>query len=155
MGFNSAFKGLKLLKTTGNGRLNNLNNLNDPVLNVLTWEVAASCWLIQLKVWWCTDWQTLNLQFGHIYQLILLLIPIAVVHIHVYYLQTPNLCNFITAYTFQIISSKHVQVWPHNNWNHRALFVLFNTDHGLYCRTVHVATLVMQSNSCTIHTLTL
>ena len=32
MGFNSAFKGLKLLKTAGNGRL---NNLNDPVLNVL------------------------------------------------------------------------------------------------------------------------
>jgi len=35
MGFNSAFKGLKLLKNPGNGRLNNLNNLNDPVLNVL------------------------------------------------------------------------------------------------------------------------
>ena len=34
MGFNSAFKGLKLLKKNpGNGRL---NNLNDPVLNVLT-----------------------------------------------------------------------------------------------------------------------
>jgi len=32
MGFNSAFKGLKLLKKTGNG---SLNNLNDPVLNVL------------------------------------------------------------------------------------------------------------------------
>ena len=32
MGFNSAFKGLKLLKNPGNGRLNNLNNL---VLNVL------------------------------------------------------------------------------------------------------------------------
>ena len=33
MGFNSAFKGLKLLKKKpGNGRL---NNLNDPVLNVL------------------------------------------------------------------------------------------------------------------------
>jgi len=32
MGFNSAFKGLKLLKTPGNGRL---NNLNDPILNVL------------------------------------------------------------------------------------------------------------------------
>jgi len=33
MGFNSAFKGLKLLKKTpGNGCL---NNLNDPVLNVL------------------------------------------------------------------------------------------------------------------------
>ena len=33
MGFNSAFKGLKLLKTPGNG---SLNNLNDPVLNVLS-----------------------------------------------------------------------------------------------------------------------
>ena len=34
MGFNSAFKGLKLFKKNpGNGRL---NNLNDPVLNVLT-----------------------------------------------------------------------------------------------------------------------
>jgi len=33
MGFNSAFKGLKLLKKTpGNGRL---NNLNDPVFYVL------------------------------------------------------------------------------------------------------------------------
>ena len=34
MGFNSGFKGLKLLKKIpGNGRL---NNLNDPVLNVLS-----------------------------------------------------------------------------------------------------------------------
>jgi len=33
MGFNSAFKGLKLFKNPGNGRL---NNLNDPVLNALT-----------------------------------------------------------------------------------------------------------------------
>jgi len=33
MGFNSAFKGLKIVKNPGNGRL---NNLNDPVLNVLT-----------------------------------------------------------------------------------------------------------------------
>jgi len=32
MGFNSAFKGLKLLKNSGNGRL---NNLNDPVLKML------------------------------------------------------------------------------------------------------------------------
>ena len=32
MGFNSVFKGLKLLKTPGDGRL---NNLNDPVLNVV------------------------------------------------------------------------------------------------------------------------
>jgi hypothetical protein len=32
MGFNSAFKGLKVVKNPGNGRL---NNLNDPVLNVL------------------------------------------------------------------------------------------------------------------------
>ena len=36
MGFNSAFKGLKLLNTPGNGRL---NNLNDPVLNVLRFIV--------------------------------------------------------------------------------------------------------------------
>jgi len=35
MGFNSAFKGLKLLKNPGNGRL---NNLNDPALNVLRLE---------------------------------------------------------------------------------------------------------------------
>ena len=33
MGFNSAFKGLKIVKNPGNGRLNNLNN---PVLNVLS-----------------------------------------------------------------------------------------------------------------------
>jgi len=32
MGFNSAFKGLKIVKNPGNGRL---NNLNDPFLNVL------------------------------------------------------------------------------------------------------------------------
>jgi len=32
MGFNTAFKGLKLLKTLGTEFL---NNLNDPVLNVL------------------------------------------------------------------------------------------------------------------------
>jgi hypothetical protein len=32
MGFNSAFKWLKLFKKPGNGRL---NSLNDPVLNVL------------------------------------------------------------------------------------------------------------------------
>jgi hypothetical protein len=32
MGFNSAFKGLKFLKTPGNGHINNLNN---PALNVL------------------------------------------------------------------------------------------------------------------------
>ena len=32
MGFNSAFKRLKIVKNPGNGRL---NNLNDPVLNVL------------------------------------------------------------------------------------------------------------------------
>jgi len=30
MGFNSAFKGLKLLKTFGNGRLNNLNDPDRP-----------------------------------------------------------------------------------------------------------------------------
>jgi len=33
MGINSAFKGLKLFKKTGNGRL---NNFASPVLNVLT-----------------------------------------------------------------------------------------------------------------------
>jgi len=32
MGFNSAFKRVKIVKNPGNGRL---NNLNDPVLNVL------------------------------------------------------------------------------------------------------------------------
>ena len=32
MGFNSAFKGFKMVKNPGNG---SLNNLNDPVLNVL------------------------------------------------------------------------------------------------------------------------
>jgi len=37
MRFNSAFKELKLLKTLVNGRL---NNLNDPVLNVLRYKVA-------------------------------------------------------------------------------------------------------------------
>jgi len=30
MGFNSAFKGLKFKKKTGNGRLNNLNDPNRP-----------------------------------------------------------------------------------------------------------------------------
>jgi len=30
MGFNSAFKGLKLLKTPGNGRLNKLNDPDRP-----------------------------------------------------------------------------------------------------------------------------
>ena len=40
MGFNSAFKGLKLLKKNpGNGRL---NNLNDPVLNVLSYLCKAA-----------------------------------------------------------------------------------------------------------------
>jgi len=33
MGFNSAFKRVKIVKNPGNGRL---NNLNDPVLNVLS-----------------------------------------------------------------------------------------------------------------------
>ena len=40
MGFNSAFNGLKLLKKPGNGRL---NNLNDPVLNVLTFNNCTLC----------------------------------------------------------------------------------------------------------------
>jgi len=39
MGFNSAFKVLKLLKTPGTARL---NNLNDPVLNVLRQFTCAS-----------------------------------------------------------------------------------------------------------------
>jgi hypothetical protein len=39
MEFNSAFKALKLLKTPGNGRL---NNLNDPVLNVLRFPVYVN-----------------------------------------------------------------------------------------------------------------
>jgi hypothetical protein len=30
------------------------------LLVVVVWEVAASCWLIQLKVCWCADLQTLN-----------------------------------------------------------------------------------------------
>jgi len=34
MGFNSAFKGSKIVKNPGNGRL---NNLNDPVLIVLSY----------------------------------------------------------------------------------------------------------------------
>ena len=36
MGFNSAFKVLKLLKTPGNGRLNNLNDPNRPQ--------CVNCW---------------------------------------------------------------------------------------------------------------
>ena len=51
MGFNSAFKGLKLLKKPRDGRLNNLNvlkvsrlnNLNDPVLNVLIGMRDSPC----------------------------------------------------------------------------------------------------------------
>jgi len=40
MGFNSAFKGLKFKKKNpGNGRL---NNLNDPVLNVLRMDLGES-----------------------------------------------------------------------------------------------------------------
>ena len=38
MGFNSAFKGLKLLKNLGKGRLNNLNHL---FLNVLKQFIIA------------------------------------------------------------------------------------------------------------------
>jgi len=38
MGFNSAFKRVKIVKNPGNGRL---NNLNDPVLNVLSESVNA------------------------------------------------------------------------------------------------------------------
>ena len=48
MGFNSVFKGLKLLKKNlGNGRL---NNLNDPVLNVLrARHRGGNCAYIQKK----------------------------------------------------------------------------------------------------------
>jgi len=46
MGFNSAFKGLQLLKKTGNGRL---NNLNDPVLNVL--RRNTSLWITWIWFW--------------------------------------------------------------------------------------------------------
>ena len=38
MGFNSAFKGVKIVKNPGNGRL---NNLNDPVLNVLIRHIVC------------------------------------------------------------------------------------------------------------------
>jgi len=40
MGFNSALKGLKLLKTP---RMGVLNNLNNPVLNVLKAKSFARC----------------------------------------------------------------------------------------------------------------
>ena len=51
MGFNSAFKGLKLLKKTpGNGRL---NNLNDPVLNVLIQHLLSSLSVSDLPVHRC------------------------------------------------------------------------------------------------------
>ena len=40
MGFNSAFKGLKIVKNPGNGRL---NNSNDPALNVLKPPHALFC----------------------------------------------------------------------------------------------------------------
>ena len=42
MGFNSVFKELKFVKNPGNERL---NNLNDPVLNVLTWLRFFLPWL--------------------------------------------------------------------------------------------------------------
>ena len=41
MEFNSGFK---IVKNPGNGRLNNLNNLNDPVLNVL---ICRTCVCVQ------------------------------------------------------------------------------------------------------------
>jgi hypothetical protein len=40
MGINSEFKVLKFLKTTGKGLL---NNLNDPVLNVLNYSDMFRC----------------------------------------------------------------------------------------------------------------
>ena len=41
MGFNSAFKGLKLLKKPGNGRLNNVNDPNRPQCVKMTLEIEA------------------------------------------------------------------------------------------------------------------
>jgi len=51
MGFNSAFKGLKLLKKPGNGRL---NNLNGPVLNalIMQWYYHAKlCDFCRYNMW--------------------------------------------------------------------------------------------------------
>jgi len=52
MGFNSAFKGLKLLKNPGNKRL---NNLNDPVLNVLTFQLEELLFKYIKKCKWWRD----------------------------------------------------------------------------------------------------
>jgi len=63
MGFNSAFKGLKLLKTPGNGRL---NNLNDPVLNVLKVQYH-SLQLLEVKMYGVVplyDWTVQCLPVG-------------------------------------------------------------------------------------------
>ena len=60
MGFNSAFKGLKLLKNPGNGRL---NNLNDPVLNVLK-EKQEDFYLILLRPFLPNTQELLDLLHG-------------------------------------------------------------------------------------------
>jgi len=60
MGFNSAFKGLKLLKKKpGNGRL---NNLNDPVLNGLkaTEDIREVAALVTLNRDYCNELLQLN-----------------------------------------------------------------------------------------------
>ena len=50
MGFNSAFKGLKLLKKTGNGRLNNLNDPSRPqCVNSLSVRHAGTLKLMMKK----------------------------------------------------------------------------------------------------------
>jgi len=63
MGFNLAFKMVKIVKNPGNGRLNNLNhlsNLNDPVLNVLKSTHKRAVVLRQIIV--CTDRQAHTLE---------------------------------------------------------------------------------------------
>ena len=45
MGFNSAFKGLKLLKNPGNGRLNNLNDPDRPQCVKRVYAAEAVKWM--------------------------------------------------------------------------------------------------------------
>jgi len=47
MGFNLPFKGLKLLKKTGNGRL---NNLNDSALNVLKTSARDNAYVCKTQL---------------------------------------------------------------------------------------------------------
>jgi hypothetical protein len=69
MGFNSAFKGLKLLKTQGNGLL---NNINDPVLNLLSqWHLditqVSSCRTSvrrSLGSFVIMNWKSVKIQFS-------------------------------------------------------------------------------------------